>query len=516
MQRITRRRALVGGFAVAALAASPRGVRATDEAAQAPLAGHGGQTLVASTRSIDVDGRPATVFRLLGPDDAPGLRLAPGERFRVGLRNATTQPTIIHWHGQLPPWTQDGFPWPQTPPIPAGGRQDYDYAPIPGTFWMHSHHGLQEQALMTAPLIVRTAEELREDRQEVVLMLHDFSHRPPEALLAGVTGRSAAQTTAMMRAMDSAPPIMPAARMRSAVPRDTAMGGMAMKGMSAQGGLHMAMEGDMAMDLNDIDYDAFLANDRTLGDPEVVRTAARGRLRLRIINASSSTQFWIDLGRLTGEVVAADGHAVRPVSARRLPLAIAQRLDVLIDLPGDGAYPILAEVEGRRDRTGIVVATPGAPIARIAAQSAAAAPAVDNSLEAILSARTPLVARSADVTRTLVLSGGMRPYVWTIDGATWPAVTPFMVRRGQRIEIDMVNRSMMAHPMHLHGHAFQVIALDRRPVAGAVRDTVLVPPMGRVRIAFDADNPGRWALHCHNLYHMAAGMMTEVRYDGIA
>ncbi|WP_306309129.1 multicopper oxidase domain-containing protein, partial [Acidocella aminolytica] len=78
---------------------------------------------------------------------------------------------MIHWHGQLPPWTQDGFPWPQTPPIAPAATRTYDYAPIPGTYWMHSHQGLQEQSLMTAPLIVRDAIELREDRQEIVLML---------------------------------------------------------------------------------------------------------------------------------------------------------------------------------------------------------------------------------------------------------------------------------------------------------------------------------------------------------
>jgi FtsP/CotA-like multicopper oxidase with cupredoxin domain len=89
--------------------------------------------------------------------------------------------------------------------------------------------------------------------------------------------------------------------------------------------------------------------------------------------------------------------------------------------------------------------------------------------------------------------------------------------KGQRVEIELVNHSMMAHPIHLHGHAFQVVAIDGRTIQGAVRDTVLVPPMmGRVRIAFDADNPGRWPLHCHNLYHMATGMMMEFRYQGIA
>jgi FtsP/CotA-like multicopper oxidase with cupredoxin domain len=111
----------------------------------------------------------------------------------------------------------------------------------------------------------------------------------------------------------------------------------------------------------------------------------------------------------------------------------------------------------------------------------------------------------------------MKPYAWSMNGEMWPHITPLMVKQGQRVEFELVNRTMMAHPIHLHGHAFQVIAIDGRPFQGAVRDTVLVMPRsGRVRIAFDADNPGRWAFHCHNLYHMQTGMLMEVRYDGIA
>jgi FtsP/CotA-like multicopper oxidase with cupredoxin domain len=77
----------------------------------------------------------------------------------------------------------------------------------------------------------------------------------------------------------------------------------------------------------------------------------------------------------------------------------------------------------------------------------------------------------------------------------------------------MTNRTMMSHPMHLHGHAFQVVAIDGRRFAGAVRDTVLVPPKQSVTVAFDANSPGKWAFHCHNLYHMEAGMMTTVQYE---
>jgi FtsP/CotA-like multicopper oxidase with cupredoxin domain len=270
-----------------------------------------------------------------------------------------------------------------------------------------------------------------------------------------------------------------------------------------------------AMDLNDIDYDAFLANDRTLADPEVIRIEPGGRIRLRLINAASATQFWIDLGALTGTVVAVDGHPVRPVRNTRLPLAMAQRLDVLIDLPGNGPYPILAQVEGKRARTGIVLAASGAPVSRLAAEAAENAQPVDLSLERRLEAVAPLAPRVPNVTHRLILAGGMAPYAWSLNGEYWPNVTPLLIATGQRIAIEMLNRTMMPHPMHLHGHAFQVVAINDAPFAGAVRDTVLVPPMGSVTIAFDADNPGRWAFHCHNLYHMMTGMMTEVRYPGI-
>jgi len=274
------------------------------------------------------------------------------------------------------------------------------------------------------------------------------------------------------------------------------------------------MPGGMHMDLNDIHYDAFLANDRTLADPEIVRVERRGRVRLRIINGASASQFWIDLGVLTGHVVAVDGHPVHPVTGQRFPMAMAQRLDILLDLPGEGAFPILARLEGSSQRTGMILATPNAPVIRLAGQGQGTPP-VDNSLEARLTAVEPLAPRSADLVKTVTLAGSMRPYTWSMDGDIWPHVAPLMLTKGQRVEIDLVNQSMMAHPIHLHGHVFQVIALDGRPLQGAMRDTVLVPINGRVRIAFDAVNPGRWAFHCHNLYHMQAGMMMELRYRGI-
>jgi FtsP/CotA-like multicopper oxidase with cupredoxin domain len=270
--------------------------------------------------------------------------------------------------------------------------------------------------------------------------------------------------------------------------------------------------GGGAADLNDVAYDAYLANDRTLRDPEVFTVERSGRVHLRLINGATATAFWIDLGGLEGDVIAVDGNPVAPVRLRRFPIAQGQRVDVLMTLAGSGAFPILAQREGDAAQTGFILATPGAAIAKLGDTAHHAAAPADNSLEAQLKATTPLQERPADVTHRLGLTGSMIPYQWSFDGRTWKDHVPLAVKAGQRVVLEVVNRSMMAHPMHLHGHHFQVVALNGAPLSGAMRDTVLVPVDGAVTLAFDADNPGRWLFHCHNLFHMATGMMTEVAY----
>jgi FtsP/CotA-like multicopper oxidase with cupredoxin domain len=469
----------------AALALAPLALTRAEGAAPPPP-----PILTVVRRSIEVNGRAASVFGIDGPS-GPGLTLAPGARFNPILVNRAGVETIVHWHGQTPPVAQDGVALLGIEALIAdGSAQGYDFAPRPGTYWMHAHQGLQEQALLTAPLIVHSAEDARADEQEIVVMLHDFSFRSPEELLASLTGGSGMA--------------------------GTAMAGMAMPHDSAKSAPMPAQIGMGKPDLNDISYDAYLANDRTLADPMLVRAPAGQRVRLRLINGASATAFWIDLGALEGTVIAVDGHAVQPVTVSRFPLVEAQRADVLITMPGSGAFPILAQREGDTARTGIILATPGASVARIEPTAATAAPAADLSLEWRLNARAPLAPRNAVRRHTVTLSGTMSPYAWAIDGARWPDYRPLHVRPGERVEIEMANLSGMAHPMHLHGHVFQVIALEGRPVTGAMRDTVMVPAHGRVTVALDADNPGRWLFHCHNLYHMATGMMSALVYDDYA
>jgi FtsP/CotA-like multicopper oxidase with cupredoxin domain len=113
-----------------------------------------------------------------------------------------------------------------------------------------------------------------------------------------------------------------------------------------------------------------------------------------------------------------------------------------------------------------------------------------------------------------MLDGSMSPYLWTIDGRTWGDHLPIAARSGERVEMTFHNHSMMGHPMHLHGHTFQVVAIGNRRFAGAVRDTVYVPPMTSLTIALDAGEAAHWMFHCHHMPHLSFGMMTEFRVQG--
>ena len=488
-------------------AAIATGARAQSSTSSGPVT-----VLKLQRRTIEVNGKPASVYGIRQPDGTDGLTTAVGKTFRVRLENGIEAPSLIHWHGLTPPWQQDGVPGISGPPIPPGGSADYDFPlRFGGTFWMHSHQGLQEQLLMAAPLIIRDQRDVP-DQQEIVLMLADFSFTPPEEIFAalkkggsmamGGTGAGAASMAA------------------SASSGSAGMAGMSMassSGSSASGAMaggSMAMASGAGPDLNDVKYDAFLANDRTLADPEVVKVEPGGRVLLRIVNSSSMSNYHIDLGQLDGVLSAVDGFPVAPVPGRRFPIAVAQRLEIRLAIPkGPAAYPVLAVLEGDRKQTGIVLQAGQAQVARIPDMAEAASPALNLALESSLRASNPLAPRKADRTHTLNLTGEMAGYVWSLNGVAWtPEVPPLPISKGERVELVLVNKTPMPHPMHLHGHEYQVVEIDGQRFAGAVRDTVLVPPGRRVVVAFDANNPGLWAFHCHLLYHLDAGMFTTFKY----
>jgi FtsP/CotA-like multicopper oxidase with cupredoxin domain len=457
------------------------------------------------SRTIEVNGKPAKVLGLLQPDGKPGITIDAGTRFQVRLENKTGEPTLIHWHGLLPPYGQDGVPGLPQPLLESEQAYEYDFpVDTPGTHWMHAHT-LQEQRLLAAPLIVHDPADVGRDEQEVVVLFHDFSFKSPEDLLSGLTGSQA--TSGSMDHGSMAGHAMPGMD----------MGSMPMEGMQMDmmpGMSHGGMSG-MAMDLNDIEYDAYLANDRTLQDPQVHRVERGGIVRLRLINGATATAFWIDLGELAGEAIAVDGNAIAPVAGRQFPLGMGQRIDIRIKLPNsEGAWPILALREGAVQRTGFVLATKAAAVDLIEGKGAQAAAALDLTFERQLRAQKPLSAKPADQQSMMHLAGDMASYMWTIDGRSFDQHQPLEVKHGQRVEVTFMNMSMMAHPMHLHGHHFQIVAIDGQRMSGAVRDVIWVPPMRSATVAFDTANPGEWAFHCHHLYHMARGMMTTMKYVG--
>ncbi len=464
---------LMVGAAALGTSAALRPARAWAQDAKSSSARVASRSLSVGYRTIDLKGSSARVFGLVQPDGRPGLVLDAATDFDVALSSAIDEPTLIHWHGLTAPWAADGVPDNPAALLRPSETRRYTFpVGVGGTHWMHAHT-LQEQNLLAAPLIVRTAEDRARDEQEVVILLHDFSFKSPEELLEGLKGGHQ----------------------------------MPMTGMST---MSMPMAGPSATDVNDIEYDAYLENDRTLDDPEVVGVEKGGRVRLRIINGATATAFTIDTGSLSGELVAVDGQDIQPVAGTSFPVTMGQRLDIRLSLPKEGgAFPLLALREGAVERAGIILATAGAKVRRIHVASDAKGPVLGLDLEQRLRPVSPLPARAADRRFELSLTGDMATYTWGIGGADG-----LVVKRGERIEVAINNASMMAHPMHLHGHHFQ-IGINGTPVAGAVRDTVLLPPMANVVLAFDADNPGRWPLHCHHLYHMASGMMDFVTYDGI-
>lgn len=254
------------------------------------------------------------------------------------------------------------------------------------------------------------------------------------------------------------------------------------------------------------------SNDRTLTDPEVVGVERGGRIRLRVVNASAATVFWIDTGPIPLRLVAVDGHAVQPIVGNRFGLSMGQRADLEIDLPsGSRAWHVLALREGGRERTGLILATPGAAVARLALLGMQEANAFDRDVaqEGALVALDPVPEPRVDRAHTLMLGGSMSPYAWTINGRVWADHEPIAARSGERVELTFHNMSGMAHPTHLHGHSFQVVAINGRRFAGARRDTIHVPPMAAVTFALDAGEAARWMLHCHSMPHLQSGMMTE-------
>lgn len=417
-----------------------------------------------STSDLELDlgdGRLFNIFGYNGAMPGPEIRVREGETIRVLVDNRLSEDTTIHWHGVPVPNDMDGVPAITQRPIAPGASFVYEFSAWPaGTYIYHTHAGYQLDQGLHGPLVIEPRREAGHDR-EFVLMLEAWATMDGGGPAAARAGR--VDSNGMMCAM-------PGRR----------------QGIDTDGPLVQPV------------YDAYTFNARHDGTAPPLKVRRGDRVRLRIVNSSAATVF---LMRVAGHVLTvthADGRPTQPVTVAVLRVGMGERYDVEFTANSPGRWPLLVVPDGGREPYQLQTLLYEGVTAR------------DPSGESATRLRT---LRYADLTSQeedgvaritgrpdrlfhVRPSGGMMgsPY-WTINGERYPDTDDMRVARGEIVRIEYSNMSMMSHPMHLHGHFFE-IDLPGRPR----KDTVLVPAMmGRLAIEFVADNPGVWLHHCHNL-----------------
>lgn len=497
---ITRRQAIAGGLAGAgaliaggaALGLGRGGVPLATGAAPGPV----DHVLRPGPATIELGGPTARTWAYDGRLAGPELRLRQGEPVRIRVDNGLPEPTTVHWHGIRLANGMDGVPGLTQDPIAPGESFVYEFTPPDaGTYLYHSHVGLQlDRGLYGALIVEPRREELSYDR-EAVLVLDDW--------LDGVGGRTPEGTLRTLRRVGMK-------RMKgmggmSGMPGMPGMGGAkGMSGMSATPGSLTAMARDIddrRADGGDIRHPLFLLNGRTPAAAPAFDARPGDRVRLRIVNAAADTIFAVFAEGHPLTVTHSDGLPVVHRSADAVVVGMGERFDALVDLRA--ATRVVAVALGKRGHAAALLAPAGSPRRR------GAAPRRRERIPGRLVGADSLRAAEAGPrgpARDIDVALGMAP-----SGYGWTLSTPrdaLRAARGERLRMTFRNHTPMPHPMHLHGHSFRVLVPGG---SGPVKDTVLVAPMSAVPVELVAANPGRWALHCHNVYHQESGMHTELR-----
>ncbi|MGJ5670985.1 multicopper oxidase family protein [Rhodococcus aetherivorans] len=453
-----------------------------------------GQAVVAAqvtARPVQVDLGGTVVSTWGYGDTLPGplLRARAGDLLQVRVDNRLEADTSIHFHGIAMSNDMDGVPGLTQEPIVAGESFTYEFTPPhPGTYFYHSHTGLQLDRGLYGVVVIDDPAEPGGYDDEWVVVLDDW---------VDGTGRTPDDVARELG--------MPAPGRLA--PRAGGMGSMmdhgAMGGMGSMMGAE-SMRSDLLGGAGDVNYPYYLLNGRTPVDPVTLTAAPGQRVRIRLVNAASDTAFRVGLGGHAMTVTHSDGFPVSPRNTDAVLIGMGERFDVLVTLAG-GVFPLYAAAEGKPGHAVAVVRTaagtattdtrPGELDRRVLLGTA---------LSPAEQVRLPR--RAHDNYLSVDMGGTMAPYRWMLNGATFPDTAPLTVAQGQRVRMRLRNMSAMFHPMHVHGHTFALVD------GGARKDTVTVRPMQTVEIEFDADNPGQWALHCHNAYHQEAGMMTTLSY----
>jgi FtsP/CotA-like multicopper oxidase with cupredoxin domain len=253
-----------------------------------------------------------------------------------------------------------------------------------------------------------------------------------------------------------------------------------------------------------------LINGRVTTDPQVKDYRAGQRVRLRIINAGGDTAFRVAVPDTELNVTHTDGFPVVAQRTNSVILGMGERVDATITV--GSSVPVIAAPEGKDGYAQLNLRVDGAPAAVNIDEfvKPVRSTPVLNTAQLVPAEGFVLPRRDPDTTLDLRIAGPVNGYTWPINGKLYdPPNNGLSLTPGKRVRIRFISESMMFHPMHLHGHTFQV-AQPNGP--GARKDTVLVPPLGTVAVDFDTDNPGRWIVHCHNDYHLNSGMATFVYY----
>ncbi|MBK6443643.1 MAG: multicopper oxidase family protein [Actinomycetales bacterium] len=446
------------------------------------------RTLTPQVATVDLGG--PTVSTWVFGDTVPGplIRATAGDFLRIRVDNQLPAPTTVHWHGIRLRNPADGVPGLTQDPIGQNASYTYEFTvPDPGTYWFHPHVGVQLDRGLYGALVVDDPREPGGYDAEWVVVIDDWLDglgRTPDDVLAGLI--AGGHTMGGMGGHS--------------------MGGHTMGGPGGMGGMGMDEQGMPAEGMGgDVTYPHFLINGRVPAAPSTFTAKPGQRVRIRVLNAASDTIFALALGGHRLTVTHSDGYAVVPHEIGALLIGMGERYDLVVTL-GDGIFPLVAKPYGKAGQALALVRTgsgsaPGAD----ALPAELDGPAM-RARELVPAEASRLPAREADVTLPYHMAGGMGSYTWTINGAAYGENAPLLVSAGQRARLSITNQTMMAHPVHLHGHTFAVTG------SGLRKDTLVVPPMGSTAIEFQADNPGRWMSHCHNTYHAEAGMMIELAY----
>ncbi|MGW1541918.1 multicopper oxidase family protein [Streptomyces sp. NPDC002309] len=458
--------------------------------------------LTATEASIDLGGK--TVRTWAYGDQLPGkeVRITAGDILDLTLANHLREATTLHSHGIRMRCDMDGVPGLTQRSINAGEEFNYRFAVAhPGTYWLHSHSGMQLDRGLYAPFIVEDPKEPLSYDKEWVIVLDDW--------VDGVSGSTPDRVLSQLRGGEAAPMDMG----EGAHGPNSAKSSGAHESASAKAaGPDRVLRDSYSRVLEsmggNVDYPHYLINGRLPGAPSVYKARPGDRIRLRIINAGGDTAFRVALGGHEMTVTHTDGYPVEHTKTQALLLGMAERYDVMITA-GNGVFPLVALAEGKGARAMAVLQTSGGALPPPTAHP--------DELDGMLVPARRLVPHESvalsddepDREMRIKLTGGMENFDWGFDHEPYSIEKRIPIREGERIRISLINATDMWHPVHLHGHTFAMTGID---AVGARKDTAHVLPHRKLVIDFYADNPGLWMLHCHNQYHSESGMMTILGY----